>query len=205
MKFDLATIVEYYNNLNDQLRYAVLVGVVFLVILLDFLILVGPQMGSISDINDQIKKLSEDTQQVLVDKQRIEVLRKNLQDSRLKLKALSSKVRSVQEVPAILSTISSVAKEYGVKIDQLVPEYSQQEVLPATPDGKYFALPVVVKAHCGYHMFGRFLSQLENDDLYFIMKDFIIQNEEKETSTHSFSLTIKIVLVDRTASQPKNL
>ncbi len=109
-------------------------------------------------------------------------------------------MRPIQEVPAILSTISSIANEYGVKIDQMVPEKNQQEALTAAADGKYYALPVVIKARCGYHMFGHFLNKLENEDMYFIMKDFIIQNDEKDSNTHLFSLTIKIILVDRALS-----
>ena len=106
-------------------------------------------------------------------------------------------MRPIQEVPAILSTISSSAKEYGVTIDQLVPEKSQQEDLTVTADGKYYALPILIEAHCGYHMFGHFLNTLENEDMYFILKDFIIQNEGKNTNTHLFSLTIKLILVNR--------
>ena len=205
MKFDLSTILEYFNGLSDQLRYAILVGVVFLVILLDVFLLLLPQMGSIADINGQIKKLSEETKQVLIDRQRVDQFRKNLREDRLQLDALSSKVRPIQEVPAILSTISSIANEYGVKIDQLVPEKKQQETLTAAADSKYYALPIVIKANCGYHMFGRFLAKLENEDLYFIVKDFIIQNDEKDTNTHLFSLTIKIILVDRSLAQSKSL
>ncbi len=163
--------------------------------------MVLPQMGSIADVNDQIKKLSEDTQQVLIDKPRINLLRKNLQEARIQLKSLSSKVRSIQEVPAILSTISSIANEYGVKIDQLIPEKSQQEALMTAADGKYYALPVVIKARCGYHKFGHFLNKLENEDMFFIMKDFIIQNDEKDPHTHLFSLTIKMILVEQASGQ----
>ena len=205
MKLDLTKIIEYFNSLNDQARYAILAGVVFLIILLDVFLLVLPQIGSITGIDDQIKKLSEDTQQVSVDKKRINLLRKNLQEVRNQFSALSIKVRPIQEVPVILSTISSIANEYGVKIDQLIPEKNQQEALNNAADGKYYALPVVIKARCGYHMFGHFLIKLENEDLYFIMKDFIIQNDEKTTNTHSFSLTIKIILVDRALTQAKNL
>ena len=85
-------------------------------------------MGGIADINDQIKKMSEDTQQVLTDKQRINLLRKNLQEARVSIKALNTKVRPIQEVPAILSTISSIANEYGVKIDQLIPEKTSRKL-----------------------------------------------------------------------------
>lgn len=197
MKLDLNQIIEKFNNLNDQLRYAIVVGVVFVIILLDVLIFISLQMGGIASVNDHIKKLSEDTRQVVVDQGRINLLRKNLQEARLELKSLSVKVRSIQEVPAILSTIASIANEYDVKIDQLVPEKNLQETLTSSADGKYYALPVVIKARCGYHMFGRFLNKLENDDLYFILKDFVVQNDDKDAKTHLFSLTINIILVDR--------
>ena len=59
MKLDLNKILEYFNNLNDQARYAILGGVVFLIILLDVFFLVLPQIGGIADVNDQIKKISD--------------------------------------------------------------------------------------------------------------------------------------------------
>ena len=139
----------------------------------------GPD-GAINSLHDQIKKMSEDTQEVLTDRQRVNQLRKNLQMTRLELSSLTARVRPIQEVPVILSTISSIANDNGVKIDQLVPEKAQQETLTKSADSKYYALPIVIKAHCGYHMFGRFLNKLENENLYFIMKDFIIQNDDKD-------------------------
>jgi Tfp pilus assembly protein PilO len=203
MKFDITKILDSFNNLNDQMRYGIFGGVVFLILLLDVFFLVGLQMASISDINSQVQKLSDDTQQVLTDRGRISVLRKNLAASRTQFNALSAKIRPIQEVPAILSTISSIANDFGVKIDQLVPEKGQQESLTAAADGKYYALPIVIKAHCGYHMFGHFLNKLENEDMYFILKDFMIQNDGANPNIHSFSLTIKMILVDR--GQAKNL
>jgi len=197
MKIDLSKVIGYFNNLNDQARYAMLGGAVFLIILLDVFFLVLPQINGIVHVNDQIKKLSEDTQQVLTDRQRTNQLRKNLQGERVRLSSLSRKVRLIQEVPAILSTISSIAKEYGVIIDQLVPEKDQQEDLKVAADGRYYALPILIKARCGYHMFGHFLNKLENADMCFILKDFIIQNDERDTNTHLFSLTIKLILVNR--------
>jgi Tfp pilus assembly protein PilO len=197
MKPDLNKILGQFNNLNDQTRYAILGGVVFFIILIDVFLLVLPQMGGIGSNNDQIKQLSDDTQQVLTDRQRIRQLKKNLEDTRTSLNALTQKVRPLQEVPAILSTISSIANEYGVKIDQLEPEKGQQESLKAASADKYYALPVLIKVHCGYHMFGHFLNKLEQEDIYFIMQDFIIQNDGANTNAHSFSLTIKIILVDK--------
>jgi Tfp pilus assembly protein PilO len=197
MKLDLNKIIEQFNSLNDQARYAVLGGVVLLIILLDVFLLVLPQIGGIGDVNDQIKKMSDDTQEVLTDRLRIRQLRKNLQATRDQYNALNAKVRPIQEVPVILSTISSIANEYGVKIDQLVPDKSREQTLKAASADKYYALPVLIKARCGYHMFGHFLNKLENADMYFIMSDFIIQNDGQNTDSHLFSLTINVVLVDK--------
>jgi Tfp pilus assembly protein PilO len=201
----MKNIIESFNKLNDQSRYAILVVVFFAIILVDVLFLVLPQMASIDTVNAQIKQLSDDTDQALTNKNRINPLKKNLLEANDELKSLSVKVRLLQEVPAILSTVSSIANEYGVKIDQLVPEKSQQELLTTVPDGKYYALPVVIKARCGYHKFGRFLSKLENQDMYFVIKDFIIQNDDKDPSTQLFSLTINIILLDRSAASAKSL
>jgi len=200
MKFDLNKIIEMFNSLNDQTRYAVLGGIVFLVIVLDVIFLMVPQISGIVDINHQITKMSQDSQQVLVDRQRINQLKKNLEISRLQFNNLNDKIRPIQEVPSILDTISSVANENSVKIDQLEPDKAHQEVLKSTPDAKYYALPLEIKAHCGYHMFGHFLNKLENGNMFFVMKDFIIQNGDKDVNSHSFSLTIKVILVDRGGS-----
>lgn len=205
MKFDLNKILGIFNGLNEKTRYLIAGGVVLLIILLDVFLLVLPQVGSIGDINQQISTLNTETQQVLTDKQRINQLKKNLDLTRQQWKALSAKVRPIQEVPIILGTISSIANEFGVKIEQLVPEKSKQVALTTSAEGKYYALPVVIKAHCAYHMFGRFLNKLENEDLFFIINDFIIQNDDKDLKMHSFALTIEIILVDQSSASSKSI
>ncbi len=202
---DLSKIFEAFNNLNEQARYSILGGVVVLVLLLDVFLLVLPQCGSISDINDQIKTLSTDTAQVVTDKQRIDQLKKSLEQTRLTLEAMNIKIRPLQEVPAILETISRIANEYDVKIDKLVPQKQEQESLTKSEDGHYYALPIVIQARCGYHMFGRFLNKLENEDLYFSLKDLLVQDDEKNPRIHLFSLTINIILVDKPTAPSKNL
>ena len=198
MKFDLTKILESFNNLNAQARYGIFGAVVELILAADVFLLALPQCRSIGEIDKQIKKTSEDTLQILKDKQRIKQIRKNLEETRLKLEAMNNKVRSVQEVPAVLETISRVAQENGVKIEQLMPDKPKQESLTVSADGRYYALPVMIQARCGYHKFGVFLNKLEHEELYFILKDLTVQHDDKLTNGHSFALTIKIILVDKT-------
>ena len=205
MKLDLNKILEVFNKQTDQVRFSVLAAVVLLVLALDMVLLVMPQAGSIGRLNDQIRQMSDDTKEVLTDRQRVSQLRHNLQQAREQLSTLNARVRPIQEVPMVLSTIASIANEYDVKIDQLIPEKTLQESLTSSPDGKYYGLPVVMKARCGYHMFGRFLNKLENEQMYFIVKDFIIQNDAGDTGTHSFSMTLKLILVDHNGGATKRL
>lgn len=205
MKLDFGKIIELFNNLNEQIRYSIFGAVVLLIVLLDVFFLVLPQLGAIVDTNQQISKLTDDTQQVLTDRQRLGQLKKNLEASRLQLKTLSDKVRPIQEVPILLGIISNIANECNVKIDQLVPDKLHQTALKSSPDGKYYALPVVIKARCGYHMFGRFLNKLENENMFFVVQDFIIQNADKDVGVHSFSLTIKMIIVERSSNTSKGL
>jgi len=205
MNPELKKILDSFNKLNDQTRYAVLGGVVLLVILLDVFFLAVPQIGSITDVNGQISKIGTDTEQVKTDMARIKVLKKDLQDKRDQLKILSGRVRLTQEVPAVLSAISSIANEYGVKIDQLTPQKNHQEALTTDGDDKYYSLPIVIKASSGYHNFGHFLNRLENEDMFFITKDFVIQNDSKAANARQYSMTIDIILVDRPAAKAKSL
>lgn len=197
MSLDPKRLLDRYNKLSDQTRYCALVGAIFLVILLDIILLVLPQISSIADVDAQVKKLEEDTRQVSADKMRTSLLKANLQDTRDRLERLNAKVRMLQEVPAILGIISSAANENGVLIEGLVPAKSMQETLVRAPEGQYYALPVVIRARGGYHKFGKFLSDLENGDLYFSIKDFAVQHDGKNPATHTFSLTIKLILLEK--------
>jgi len=197
MKPDLSNIIESFNKLNDQARYGILAGVAVFVILLDVFLGIMPQMGAISQIDDQINQTTVQIQQEMDDRLKVNLIKKNLEKTRVQLSQLSIKVRPAQEVPSILETISNVANDNGVKIDQLAPDKAHQESLDSSSENKYYALPVVIKARCGYHMFGRFLNKLEDENIYFIVKDFIVQNDGKDPRMHLFTLTIKIILVDK--------
>ena len=197
MKFDIKIIVDSFNKLNDQTRYSIFAGVVILILALDLSLLVMPQTVGIGNVFDKINTLSSDTQEVITDKQRISQLRKNDQDLRLQLKALNNRVRNIQDVPIILGMISSIANDNNVKIDQLLPEKPVQIAIKGIKNSQYYAVPIMIKARCGYHMFGRFMNKLENDDFYFIVNDMIIQNGDKDTNVHLFSMTINLILMDR--------
>ena len=203
MKFDFTQALEWFNNLDIKARYALLARVLSVFALMDVLFIMGPQALAHAKIEEEAKALSQDIGRVSADKQRILQLKKNLDQSRTKLEAMNLKIRPLQDVPAILEQISGIANEFNVRIDQLMPQKQEQETLITSDDGNYYALPIVIQVRCGYHMFGRFLNKLENQNLYFTVKDLMMTSNENDSKNHLFAATLKVILVDKTGKEKK--
>lgn len=196
MKFDLKMIIEKFNNLDIKARYAALAVCVVVVMGLDYLVLTNFQLRSLSGIDAQVKKIKEETIRVKADTQRIDQIKSGLENSRTQLQALNSKIRSLQEVPAVLEDISRLANESHVQIEQITPSKEVAESLVSSGDVKYYSLPIVIIARSGYHMFGQFLNKLESGDLLFTIRDLSV-TQSKGSGSLSIQATLKVILADK--------
>ena len=197
MKFNVKNIIEGFNKLNTQVRLAIFWLVIVLVLMVDVVYLLMPQWNAVNEINTQITTVRQETQEVLSQRQQIARLRKNLEETRTQFGQLNDKVRPGQELPTVLANISDIANQVGVKIEQLDPDKAHQTSIRTSLEGKYYALPIIVRAQAGYHMFGHFLDILEKEKIFFTIKDFTIDNDMKDVRTHSYALTMDIIIADR--------
>ena len=195
---NVQSLIEKFNSLDLRIRIAVF-GLCLVVIAgLDYALLMQFQLGILGKINEDIKKMSQETERVKTDIQRIGDINRSFETLRSQLLEMGGKVRSVQAVPAALEDISRMANESGVRIDQLTPAKEGPEVLSTNADTKYYTLPIVINAHSGYHMFGRFLNKLESGNILFLVQDLRIENNEAQAGNLSIQATLKVVLSDRT-------
>ncbi len=203
MKINIETIIAKFNELDIKARYAALGGVLVLVFMIDYLLIMQFQLKFLQNSNAEINTLSVDTARVQADKQRVHQMRQGLESSRTQLKAMNVKIRSVGEVPSILDDISRLANEVGVKIDQLVPRKETQETLITSPEGNFYALPIDIQAHGGYHAWGRFLNRMEGANLYFSLSDLRIVGDVKDRNNQLITATLKVILTDKAAAEAK--
>ncbi len=203
MKINIEDIISKFNELDIKARYAALAVILVLVFLLDYFLIMNFQLKFLQNSNAEINTLSADTARVQADKQRVHQMRQGLESSRTQLKAMNVKIRSVEEVPSILDDISRLANEVGVKIDQLVPRKENQETLITSPEGNFYALPINIQAHGGYHPWGRFLNRLEGSNLYFSLSDLRIVGDAKDRNNQLITATIKVILTDKAATEVK--
>ncbi len=203
MNVHIQSILERLNRLDIKMRYAIFAVVVLLIGSIDYFLLLRLQFNALNKMDSEFKTLSADTTRVKGDVQRIEDIKKGVVDMRAKLQELNAKVRTVQEASSVFQDISSVANASHVNIDQLSPTKEGREVLATLPDAKYYALPIVISAHSGYHMFGRFLGSLESGNILFLLRDLRMDSGDKNAATVGIQATLKIVLVDTTLEPKK--
>lgn len=197
MKVTVDSLITKFNGLDIKARYAIFATALLVVFAVDYALIMNFQLQFIGRSNEEIKTLSGDTARVQADKQRIDQMRKGLESSRTQLQAMNVKIRSMQEVPLILDDISRLANEVGIKIDQLIPRKEDQEKLISSPEGDFYALPIVISARGGYHPWGRFLSRLEAANLYFSLSELRIDADEKDKNNHLITATLKVILGDK--------
>ena len=201
MKIDVQNWIMQFNALDRNIRYAGFAVLILFFIALDYGLIMQFQFWALRNMDVQDDNLVTGTAQVKRDIKRIDQIKQGLDDSRLRFQGLIGKVRSVQEVPAVLEDISRSANEWGVTIEQLSPSKDGPELLISGDQGKYYSLAVVIGAHSGYHKFAHFLNKLENN-LLFLMSDLTVSSGGKLKDV-SMQATIKVILIDKSPEVKK--
>jgi len=63
-------------------------------------------------------------------------------------------------------------------------------------DGKYFALPILIECRSGYHDFGRFLTEIEKNDVFLMIEKFTITANTQDMLKHSIKLTVNAIILE---------
>ncbi len=165
----LEKIMPLLGKINERNVYYVLGVFVFIFFLMDFFLILSPQLGGFKKIDEKIKTAKEEYKAAKenIDKMAFYIS----ENSKLKDKfdQMDARVKDREELPVILERISRLALKNNVKIDQITPDISKQKSLLKEKDRVYFALPIAIDAKSDYHGFGRFLNQIESDDDLFLM------------------------------------
>lgn len=198
---NLSVIVEKFNALQAPVRYGIFGGVILAVFILDYFTLMALQRMFIKSVETKIEKLKTDIDGINSSKQRINQMRQSLESSRRELVDFSKKIRSLSDIPAILDDISRIANDSGVKLDQLMPMKEKQELLTKGDEVSIIGLPITIEAHTTYHLFGRLLDRLEKANLYFSVKDLILENDQKVNGAISARLVIKLILEEKNVKE----
>src|SRR3989344_131290 len=158
---------ELIGKIDEKNRHYFLIGALLFIFLLDYFILMRPQMVILTKISPELKLLSQDIEKAREDIGKLGFYQAEVRRLESQLAQTSKTIKSKEEVSIILEQISRMANRNNIRIDQIMPSMEEQKVLLEDNKRTYYALPILVQAKSGYHDFGRFLNQMERNDLFF--------------------------------------
>ena len=184
-------------DLKDQeTQKKVLIALCGLVIIvLYFIFLLKPALAGLGEVNPNLAELKENidrAEQWIAKKQGLEKQLKELQ-SRIEGYKMSSSEEEI--VPAILEELSSMAHDSEVDIVGIKStEFRLEEA-----DGQAVILlkeiPITIKARCGYHHLGDFISKLESAKRVFAVRDIIIAARPQSPRSHDVKLLVSTFFI----------
>ena len=119
----------------------------------------------------------------------IDSLKKQVLQLNKKKDYYEKRLPSKKEIPSILEHLSSAAKELNVKIIEIRPIEQDKEDALSMPS-LYYKVPILLRAECGYHQLGRFLSKLESADRFMKISDIEIMAASPKSNIHNVQLIV---------------
>ncbi len=196
-KVTLEDLIGRFNGLDIKIRIGVFIAILLVVLAVDYFAVLQFELGSLSTTNDQIKKSNDEIAKLQADQARLGQIKNTLKKVKEDFSKIQSKVRPLQDLPVILEDLTKMALAAHLTVDQITPSREGQEDFATVGGVKYFALPVVVMAHCGYHNFGQFLNNVENSNVMFLLKDLRMEGSEKQNSAVAVTATLKVIVADK--------
>jgi Tfp pilus assembly protein PilO len=188
-------ITDFLNNIDERQKYYVFGVILFLFLLLDYFLLMNPQLNALSKLNPEVKILKADIQKVKTDIKQIGQYTKNTEDVQKKMDDLGQRVLTREELPIVLAYISELANDNGLEIDQMIPNPDEQRSLLVNNGREYFTLPIEIRGRCSYHSFGKFLNQMENGEFDLRLGEFSIAGSQSQTSPAFHNVQLKVLAV----------
>jgi len=196
-------VVAKLQDMDPKNWYYVFAAIIFVIFVADYFLLMKPQLGTLSKMNPEIKKLSDNLRTTKTDIARITQYKDQVQELKHQVDQLRLRVRTKQEVPFIIEKISRMAHKNDFKVDQIMPNTLQESVLLEHSERTYYDLPILIEARSTYHDFGRFINALESDDTFFKVDEFTVA-AMSGSRLNTVKMTLKTIVYDEnTAKEEK--
>ncbi|MBF0594210.1 MAG: type 4a pilus biogenesis protein PilO [Candidatus Omnitrophica bacterium] len=189
--------IEKLKELEAKFLYMILLGIIAVVAVADYALVMRSQMGLVGALNTRTVQLKKDITDLATNKQRRAQFNAQLEIAKQARNNFEAMIHHKNDVPVVLKNVSSIANEYGVKIDQLAPQAVSAAPLVKNEDGKYLTMNIAVRVSCGFHQFGKFLNRLEHDRLFWQLEDLDITGDPKDVQRQDIKMNMKILILEK--------
>ena len=190
--------------MDEKNRYYYLGGMLLLVFLLDYFLIMQPQLRTLMTLNPKISLLQRDYGKAQDDINKFKEYQVTLEKLRSQKNVLGNTVLLKEEISTILENISLLANSSGIKINQIVPLKDSEKVIMENEDGQYYSFPVLVDARGGYHNLGQFFNRLETDAIFMNISSFDMAANSADLVNHSARITVNAFYLDKGTGENKS-
>ncbi len=199
-KDDLKKYVDAFMNMDEKKLYGVFAGILLLFFLVDYFLIMRPQLTALSTINADMKIKRADIERTNQNIKKLAEYQGQEDQLKKKLEEMKALVKPIDEISLILEKISIIADQNGVKLDQLNPNPQGREVILENNNYIYYSYPILIEARSKYHDFGRFLNALENTNICLRIVDLSISAVDRSIY-HSVGLSINAIVFEEAGAE----
>ena len=190
------------KNLKEQIRknQKLITYILILVCFLftDLRLFIMPSINSLKHILPQMSRLKRELNIAKSTIRNMPVHKQQIVELQEKLSLHKKKFSTEKQISSLLKELSDMAKNSEVKIVTIKPYPPIIGKENDVSTGAYSKFPILVKAVCGYHQLGIFLSRLENSDTFMRVTDIRINSEPKVSSEHPVYMVINTYIITET-------
>ena len=191
-------IEQIISRINEKNPYYSIIGFLVIVFLLDYFLVMQFQLKMLNSLNTKLMTLSTDLEKSEVDIQRFSAYQNQLNKLKNNFEKLDQKIKGKEDLPLIMENISRLANKHGIRIEQIMPNTAQSKSVLKNIDGEYHSIPISVQAKGEYHDFGRFINQLENEEVFMLIPEFSIVGGQGRASNQSIKMKIQAIVFEKT-------
>jgi len=183
--------INFKNPQTQWIVLALLLGAGALVAYVNLLLM--PTIAGLSEINPELADLRVNIEET----ERWIRMRSNQERRLEELKAEVTNCATIssaeEEVPSLLEELSKMAHNADVKIMGIRPEKIDSD--GRKRKSPLEEIPISIKARCGYHRLGHFISKLENAGRVFVIRDIKIAGRSQNPKSHDVNLVVSTFLL----------
>lgn len=175
---------------SDHKKMLLFLLVLFLVLFLDWSLLMRPQFAAVNRVAARVTRLRNDLASLNKDLLRLKDIKDQQKASYV---SLAKKTLSEEDIGALFQEISNLASKHSVKITQIKPsrESKKKDAKAPSAPARYNALLVALDVSSGYHQLGNFASSLENSRYFIAVEEIKIKSDPRDYLYHNASLLLK--------------
>ena len=187
-------LLEKLRAMEARQLYAVFAVVILLLVAADYFLVFRFQAAFLENVGGRVEQLKRDIKDLTTNKQRLAQLKEQLERARQSRNDFEAMVHRKDDIPTVLKVISSTANDYGVKVDQLMPQPMEAAPVVKNKDGAYYGMSITVRVRGGYHQFGKFIARLEKERLFWQLGELSIVSDPADPQRHDIRMNMRILI-----------